>query len=510
MLALAVYLIVIIIRMPRFYADNVASVSDATTYMLLSNTLAHGAHGAIYLSDAPWYSTILIDVITYHLPEYRAIWIVWPVCAYVVGAGLLALTVSRLAGRWAALMTATLCLALTPAILQLFLAQAFHGLTTINCILLAIFLVYLVEIGARTTWPTFLAAMVLAIFTGVNAASDLLLVVIGIIPLTGVALILLARYRDRASLRTATLWLGTVVVAISADVATVAVGNSLSLVPRTVTTRIVRPSEVIPHLALAGGVVWKEIGPAWRYVPTEVSVRELLAGIAVLCTILAAVAFQAIRLLRSCPAKASARNRRMEAHYLIWTAMTAANFTALAFTIAPLDLGAVRYASVLWIAAAATLPLLFTRSPARQLGFAVSVIVLVGVHAGLVDSIPQTPDVNMTSVVAYLESHHIRYGYADYWESNSVTWATNGVLTLRPASSCDKSGTICAYEFGNASSWYTAKPGWSAVIVDPSHSLSIAPASRYGPPREVDHVGQVTVYIYDHDVGPLTIEPMPN
>ena len=218
-LALVRYLVVVILRIPRFYADYVASVSDTTTYLLLSNTLAQGTHGAIYLSDAPWYSTILIDVLTHHLPDYRAIWISWPLCASIVAVGLLALMVCRLAGRWAALMTAVLCLALTPALLQLFLAQAFHELTTITCILLAIFLVYLVEIGARTTWVTYLAAAGLGIFTGLNAASDLLLVVIGIIPLTGVALILLARYRDRDAMRTASMWLGTVIMAVGTDVA---------------------------------------------------------------------------------------------------------------------------------------------------------------------------------------------------------------------------------------------------------------------------------------------------
>ena len=499
-LALAVYLVVVIIQMPRFYTDNVASVSDATTYMLLSQTLAQGTHGAIYLSDAPWYSTILIDVLTYHLPDYRIIWISWPLCVYVAGVALLALMVCRLAGRWAALMTATLCLALTPVMLQLFFAQAFHELTTITCILLAIFLAYLVEIGARTTWSTFLAATGLGIFTGVNAASDILLVLIGIIPLTAVALILLARYRDRDAVRTASVWLGTVAIAIGASVATVAVAHMLSLVPLTVATGIVRPNQVIPHVTIAGGVVWEEVGPPWQFLAARMGVRELLVGIVGLCTVLAAGAFQAIRLFRSSPTKVSARDRSMEAYYLSWTAMAAANFAALAFTTAAFDLGAVRYASMLWIAAAATLPLLFARLPVRQLGFAILVTVLVAVHAGLMATIPETPAINMTPVIAYLESHHIRHGYADYWESNSVTWATSGVLTLRPASSCNKHGTLCVHEFGNAASWYASQPGWSAVIVDPRHSLSIAPAAKYGLPREVHQIGQVTVYIYDHDL----------
>jgi hypothetical protein len=498
--ALATYVVVVIIQMPNFYFENVSSVSDATTYMLLSKTLAEGTHGAIYLSHAAWYSTILIDVLTYHLPDYRAIWMSWPLCVYVVGVGLLAVTVCRLAGRWAALMTATMCLALTPALLQLVLAQAFHELTTVACILLAIFLVYLVETGARPTAMTFLAAAGLGIFAGVNAASDLLLVVIGIIPLSAVVLLLLARYRDRNAVYTASMWLGTVILAVGADVTTVAIGNLLSLVPMTVTTGIVRPNQVIPQLTLAGGVAWEEVGPAWQYQATQMGLREFLVGITVLSAILAAGAIQVIRLLRYSPAKVSTRNRRMEAYCLSWTAMAAANFAALAFTLASVDLGAVRYASLLWIAAAALAPLLVVRLPALRLGFALLVTVLVAVHAGLMDAIPEPSGNNMTAVVAFLESHHIRHGYADYWDSNWVTWATNGVLSLRPASSCDKYGTLCVHEFGNAMSWYTSQPGWSAVVVDPSRTLAIAPAAKYGSPREIRQIGQVKIYIYDHDL----------
>src|SRR5215469_5453914 len=509
MLALAAYLAVVIIRLPSFYLAEVAWNSDATSYMLLSKTLAQDTHGAIYLSYAPWYSTILIDVLTYHLPDHRAIWIAWPLCAYVVAVGLLAVTVTRLAGRWAALMTAILCLAITPPMLQTLLAQAFHGLTTINCILLAAFLVYLVEAGAETTRLTLLAAVGLGVLTGVNAVSDLLLVVIGIVPLTGVALALLAKYRDRASTRAAVLWLGMIVIAFIAGFTTVAAANSLGLVPRTVLTRLVRPSEIIPHVELAGGVVWEEVGSTWPYAANEVSLRQLLVGVAVLGAIALAIVILAIRLLRSCPTKSSAESRRMEAHYLSWTAIAAADFAALTFTIAPIDLGAIRYATALWVAAAATLPLFFTRSRPRQIGFALLVTGLVAVHTGLVNSAQGTPDRNLAAVVAYLESQHIRHGYADYWEANGVTWATNGVLTLRPATSCNTRGTLCAFEFANASTWYAPQPGWSAVIVDPRNTLSIAPASVYGPPREVRHVGQVTVYIFDHDVGPVTMEPWP-
>jgi hypothetical protein len=274
-------------------------------------------------------------------------------------------------------------------------------------------------------------------------------------------------------------------------------------------TRLVRPHEIIPHLEIAGGVVWAEVGAAGSYWVTGMGPKELVVGVAAFGTIIAAVTLLATRLLRYPPARVSARTRPREAHYLVWTAVAAADFAALAFTIAPVNIGAIRYATVLWIAAAALFPLLVTGSRLRRLGFALLVTGLVVVHTGLMWAVQPTPDRSLMSVVAYLESHRIRYGYADYWESNSVTWETNGVLTLRPALSCDKHGTLCVYESGTASAWYAPEPGWSAVIVDPRHNLIVAPAAVYGPPREVMQNGQLTVYIYDHDLRPLTFEPMP-
>ncbi len=507
--ALLVYLAMLFIRLPQLYVVYIYWNSDATTYMLLSRTLAHGVHGSIYLSNAPWYTTILIDVLTYHMPSYQTIWTLWPAAAYVAGVSILIAAVAHLAGRWAALTTAILCLAPSLPVLLPFLQQAFHELTVITCILLAVFLVRLVEQGADITGRTLLFATALGIFTGANAASDLLLVVIGIIPFVGVALLLLALYRDLASFRTATVCLVTVVVAIGAGCATVVAGNDVSLVPHVVATALISPPDVTAHLELAGGVLFEEIAGAWQYLAVASPLWELVLGVAGLCVILAAVAKLAIQLQRSTPpATVSNRSRALQAHYLIWVAIAAADFGALAFTLVPIDLNAVRYATVLWIAVAAALPPYFARTSTRRIGLAFLVTFLVAMHACALYAPQVAPDANLTAAVAYLESHHVRYGYADYWEANSITWVTNGVLTLRPASSCNDHGLLCATEFADASSWYAPQPGWSAVIVDPNHTLTISPISVYGAPREVHKVGQLTIYVYDHDLGPLSLRPL--
>jgi hypothetical protein len=509
LLALVAYLVVFAIRLPQFYVDSIEWSSDATTYMLLSKTIAEGIHGPVYLSYAPWYSTILIDVITYHLPGFQTIWALWPAATYVSGVSLLSLTVGRLFSRWAALMTTILCLALSPPMLVPTVAQAFHELTVFNCILLAVFLVRLAEKRNGATWITIAATAALGIFTGVNAASDALLIVTGIVPFGGVTLILLARYRDHAATKTAILCLGVIVIAIGAGCLTEATGNALLLIPHAVPIGLVQPNNLLPHLELVGGLLWEEIDGAHPPVASWAGPAELAIAVAGLCLIATGVVLLVVQMLRFRTIAPVKPNRGLQAHFMIWGAIATADFCALAFTTVPLDLNAVRYAIILWIAGAASVPLLFARNRRLQLGFALLVTTLVALHAMYVNRPYTAPSASLTAAVAYLQSQHVRYGYADYWDANSISWLTQSALTLRPASSCDARGTLCATEFGIASSWYASRPGWSAVILDPSHTLTVPPVSAYGKPRETHTIGRLVIYIYDHDLGPIRLHPLP-
>jgi hypothetical protein len=502
-LAVLVYALVLVLKLPQFYFANIAWNSDLATFMLLSKTIAQGMPGTVYTTYTPYYSTMIIDILTYHLPDHQFLWMAWPLAAYMATVGALALTVSHLVGRWAALMTAILCLAPSPLVLLPIVAQAVHGLTVINCILLAAFLDILVVRGTRTTPTIILAAAGLGIFSGINAASDFLVVLIGLIPFLGVTLVLLARYRDGSALRTVSVCLGILAIATIADSLTYAASQTIPVIPHPLPVGLIPPNALPAHLDLSGGIVWEEIAAPWQYTTHAVGWPEFLLAMVTLGTIVTAGTLLLTRVFSARRLAASPRARALEAHYLIWIGMAAANFAAISLTFIVYDLWAVRYAVILWVAGAATVPLLFTLSRVRRVGFALVVTALVAIHAGAVYDTPTRADPGMTATVAYLESLHIRHGYADYSEANATTWVTQGILTLRPAMSCGHAGMLCRTNYGSAAAWYAPQPGWSAVIVDPRHALSVPPGSLYGPPREIHHVGQLTIYVYDHDLGPL-------
>jgi hypothetical protein len=73
-LALAAYFLILVLKLPQFYLAFVAWDGDAPTFMLLSKTIAQGMPGTVYTGYSPHYTTILINVLTYHLPDYQFVW----------------------------------------------------------------------------------------------------------------------------------------------------------------------------------------------------------------------------------------------------------------------------------------------------------------------------------------------------------------------------------------------------------------------------------------------------
>jgi len=215
LLAFAVYLAALAMHLPRWLSVDVNWNSDAISYNILAETVAHGVHGPIWLANAPWYHVLLLDTLTAPLPGHRALWLLWPAAFYVAAVVVLAVTTARLAGRWAGLMTGVLCLAPTAPTLYPIITQAYHALTAIDSMLLAALLVAVTR-ARRLDWQLSLAGVTLGLFSGLNAASDGLGILIALAPFAAVAGTLAVVWRDRASLRlvlSATVVTATAVVA---------------------------------------------------------------------------------------------------------------------------------------------------------------------------------------------------------------------------------------------------------------------------------------------------------
>ena len=217
------------------------------------------AHANVVLGTFPWYSTLLFDLATKWLPYHRTVWEVAPYGMVVAGAALTAWSVSRVASRWAAGLTAVLLISTSPATLRVELATTQHAPTWFCLALLGAFAVWL-ERRRATRWPVLIVLVsVIGTIVGVNAASDPLLDIAGVAPF-GLGLIaarVLAPGRDS----TRAMWSGLATLAVTgvtwAITAVVMSALSVAREPGPHTTRV-----VVGHKNLHNFTLW------WKSIAT--------------------------------------------------------------------------------------------------------------------------------------------------------------------------------------------------------------------------------------------------
>ncbi len=164
---------------------------------MVSDSLSHGHHGTVYQVTYAQYTTLAVNLVLRSVPHYRLAWVVWPSVTYVVAVVVLSLTVRRLGGVRPAVTAGAVAVAAAPSVLFPYVAQGYHDLTAVNCIVLACLLVGFA--GARRPARLVGCALAVGIVTGMNVASDHLLLAIGVAPFVVATIVLVVWWRDRAA-----------------------------------------------------------------------------------------------------------------------------------------------------------------------------------------------------------------------------------------------------------------------------------------------------------------------
>jgi hypothetical protein len=511
--AVCAYAIVLARATHVFIERTVTLNSDAASPMVLAGALGDPSQGTIHLANIAPYSTLLVDWMTRGLADHRALWLAWPYASYLAAVGLLGWTVHRVAGTWAAVLASIVALAATPSILHPLTAQGFHEPSLVTCIALMALLVSLADRRRRSSPRLLPAASVLVgAFAGVNAASDHLLVIVGLAPFATVSFLLWARWWDRDARGVALLALVTLATAGAVSAVTILAGHGAGLVNTDVPVRVIAPSALGHQVQLLGGITVETLGGTWAYQRASATgLAELVVG-SVMCAVVVAGAVASLLLvLRSRRNSVDAQRRGRVAMLCGWSIIALSTVAAIVCTDAARDLSAVRYALPLWAALAATAPVLVSRSVTwKRVGVAVAATVLILADTRAVAAFEATPAPlqSMEAVVPLLQAHGVSHAYADYWEANSLTWFSRGAVRVRPvvqsATYCDATDPqrLCAFEFNAAAGWFAPQPGRCAVIVDPELDLRQPPSIVYGAPMAVLQAGRITVYVYDHDLTP--------
>ncbi len=473
------------------------------------------AHANVVLGEFGWYATLLFELATKWLPAHRQLWVAAPYAMALAGAGLVAWSVWRVAGGWAAGLTAVLLVCASPATLRLQLSTTQHAPAWFCLALLGAFVVWL-ERHAADARRLVLIALVLVVGTivGVNAKSDPLVMIAALAPFA-LALIVARGRGDTRPLVT-----GASTVAVSAITWGITGGVMSALLvtsePGLHPTKIVAGVKTVHNLTL-----WvRSVAVLGNGAVSGGSLTPRVA-LAALC---AAVSIAAMVLLpwlgwRQLRGQISSRgDRARHALFAFWCSSAILLSLAFVFSDAPVDIHADRYLVGLLYAAAAVVPAAVALAPAASPGRGrAAAVVLAGTCVfalGAVVSLARgvssegaefhTPiSAGVANEIARIAAReHLEVGYAGYWDAAPVTWATGFRVHVYPVAVCDQNARLCRFDLHFISSWYSPRPRTgSFLLTDARSSESVTvPTPDLGRPTAVYRAGPIRMYTYPYDL----------
>ena len=217
-LPLCLLYVVLVITHFNHILVNVYGSSDASSPLVVAEFFSGRAGGQVVTSNFPWYSTLIFAEVTKWLPAHRQIWELGPLLLGLLSIALTSWSAWRVAGRWAAALTAVILLCAGPGVLELMFWLTDHTPTWYSLALLAAFLVLLTDRRISVGWlPLTIITLFIGVIVGINLATDKELLVSGLLPLLIAGIATWAMSRTALAARTMWFTLAmTAVIGISA------------------------------------------------------------------------------------------------------------------------------------------------------------------------------------------------------------------------------------------------------------------------------------------------------
>jgi hypothetical protein len=495
--ALLVYLAVLIETMPAFLERGVPQ-SDTVSPLLLTQALFSAGHGTIHLGAHAGFSNLLLVGVSLPFPDARVVSQVLPYAVYVSGALVVAGTMRLLSGWRASLLSFAVCLVATPALLFNEVSPAGRVTTLANLALLGLLTLRIVAppMPANVHRSRLVAvSLATGAVTGFDIASDPYLLIVGILPLAATALVLWLLWRDGATGRLAKLAASLIGVAALSTLLTFGVAQLLQLHYGRPGVQLASPATLGHNVQLLGAAIMAALGETLSH--ARQGAIESVVGLLVCATVLASMVGSVVAVTK---ARSAGQERARAAHSLFWSLVAIATTLAYVATNYPMDVLSIRYLTPLWLALAALLPLLGRRRSWAPATLAVLVTALTAGNAWSLAVFNPPPPATSSPLVKTLMADHLTQGYADYWESNIVTWATEGKVMIRAVVACGEGGAqLCPDRLNSADGWYRPLLGPTVVIVDPRRSIT-RPPTAYGAWTRVISAGAIKIYVFDQGI----------
>lgn len=513
------YLVLLLVKFNQIVAATYLNADAASAPVVGELFGGSPAHRQVFLGQMGWFSTLLFELATRSLPAHRQLWETVPYAMALASVAMIAWASFRVAGRWAAAIVGVAILCAGPHTLGLLFSLNDHSTTWFSLALLAALLVFFEAPPAwLKAWLAAPIAVVAGAIVGVNAASDLTLVVAGIVPILCAAGLVWALRPERARALAAAWIVGTVVVAGVCDALTHTWAHHENvLTPPQYAHNMFAAAEAIPTnfklwwqslMVLGNGSFF---GQALGFA----SGLQLTCAVLTLVALALVVRFAWRAVVAAAPlawrGHANTSDRRGEDESILpvaWCAFWGSSALLLSasfvFSSNPIDINSSRYLVGVIYAVATLLPLL------ASMGVAIRAAVTVGVTvfalSGLV-SLFENEEL-ATSPVSYslyhqledyLDSKRLALGYADYWDGAPIVWDTKMRIRAYPVQDCGPN--LCWSYLHMITSWYTTPRHQSTfLITDAAQPIPATPTANLGKPSAVEQIGPFTVYIYPYDI----------
>jgi hypothetical protein len=360
---------------------------------------------------------------------------------------------------------------------------------------------------------------------GVCFASDLLLLVTGIVPFAFTAALLSLR-RDQRSRMLAISALTTVLLAAPIAGLTSTVMGSLGFVIERPSTEIVPLSALPLHAEylfeglkeLFGGYLGGQQAPGT--LQSIVGIASEIAMIVALLTMLALGAYTVVKFIRSNLRRhdegTADRDFAKIAHTVYWTGSAVSAVVAFELS-ANADAPRAQYYATLIFSVAAIAPLFVRLSSIgdRLVPLGASVLFI----ASIVGLLSTNFDIgqfrrDQQSITRLAQVNHATLGYAGYWYASDLTWNSHELVKVRPVSLCENAAgaDVCPFYINRVPSWYTSGPNRSFLLVNPHEEyLYVIPPGLGQPIAAYTFHDSTKMYVYPYDIasrlGPAAERP---
>src|ERR1700683_2024427 len=510
----AAYAIVFVVLLARNITQLAWNSDYASAFTIPETLVRTGTGGHTLMASSGQWVSLWFGLLTATLPLHRELWGIAPTLLFLASALAVGWSVSRVASRPAAVLAVLIGAIASPLALIFFMAPFAHNAVYPCTALLGGYVVWLAR-GRPRRWPATLAiALAADVVAGACLASDFLVAITAVIPLTLTA-VLAGLQRERRCRSIALCALATVAVAIPTAKLTSTIMGSLGF------KTIALPAELAPLAQLPGRALWlfKGLQSLFNgYLGYDgdgaLHVALGLASDVVMCAALAALlvlgTITIAKLLAGVLRKRGTQDetelaRSLHITYWVSSALCACGaFWLTGETGGGTNLHESYYANVIFSVGAVIPLLLGTASQTHWLipagaavFFAASLVGLTGNHLNVSPWIAR----EQANVVRAAQANHVSLGYGGYGTS-SLTWNTDGRVVVRPLMACENpdGANICAFYVVSVPSWYIPSRRRSFLLVDSEELWVSSLPSGLGRPIASYDFGAMHMYVYPYDI----------